>query len=175
MIGVIGVAAAAVVGGIAAMAARQPAVFRVERSTSIEAPPEKIFALFSDFHQWPDWSPWEKLDPAMTRTHSGAASGVGAIYAWDGNKKVGAGRMEITDAQAPSRVTIKLDFLRPFEAHNTINLTAEPSGSSTIVRWVMQGPNTWMTRVMGVFTSMDKMVGKDFEEGLSNLKRLAER
>ena len=175
MIGIIGIVAAAVVGGITAMAARKPAMFRVERSTSIQAPPETIFALLSDFRQWPDWSPWEKLDPAMTRTLSGAASGVGAVYAWTGNKNVGAGRMEITDAQAPTRLTIKLDFLRPFEAHNRIDLTLEPSGGSTGVRWAMHGPNTKVMRVMGTFVSMDKMMGKDFEKGLSNLKRLAEQ
>jgi uncharacterized protein YndB with AHSA1/START domain len=168
------VAAAAVVGGIAAMAARQPAVFRVERSATIEAPPETIFALLNDFRHWPGWSPWEKLDPAMTRTHSGAGSGAGAVYAWEGNKKVGAGRMEITDSQTPSRVTIKLDFSRPFEAHNITELTLEPSGNSTVVRWAMHGPNTFVTKIMGVFMSMDKMVGKDFEAGLANLKGLAE-
>ena len=136
-------------------AATKPDTFRVERSTSIKAPPEKIFPLINDFHNWPTWSPWEKMDPAMKRTHSGAASGKGAVYEWEGNSKVGKGRMEIVDAPAPSKVTIKLDFLKPFEGHNIAEFTLEPKGDSTNVTWVMDGPRPYVAKVMSVFFNMD--------------------
>ena len=152
----------------------RPDAFRVERSASIDAPPEKVFALINDFHNWPSWSPWDKMDPAMKRTHSGAASGVGAVYAWQGNRKVGEGRMEIIDSSPPSRVAIKLDFLKPFEAHNTADFSLRPAGGGTSVTWAMFGPASFMTKAMGVFMSMDKMVGKDFEQGLANMKAAAE-
>jgi carbon monoxide dehydrogenase subunit G len=174
MVGIIGVAAVVVVGGLLGFAATRPDSFRAARTTTIDAPPEKVFPLIDDFHRWPSWSPWEKLDPGMKRTHSGPERGRGAVYEWDGNKKVGSGRMEIVEAESPSRVKIKLDFLRPFEAHNTTDITLEPAGAGTRVDWAMHGPANFVTKVMGVFVSMDAMVGKDFEEGLANLKREAE-
>jgi hypothetical protein len=130
--------------------------------------------ILDDFHRWRAWSPWEGLDPAMTRTFSGADSGAGAIYAWSGNKKVGTGRMEITGAQSPSTLTIALDFLTPFESHNTTVFSLRPSGDSTVVTWTMTGPNTYFGKVMSVFVSMDRLVGKDFEAGLANLKTVVE-
>jgi hypothetical protein len=154
-------------------AATKPDTFRVERSTTIKAPPEKIVALIDDFHQWGTWSPWEKLDPNMKRTHSGAARGKGAVYAWEGNSKAGAGRMEVLDS-SPSHVGIQLDFLKPFASHNTAEFILQPNGDSTNVTWVMQGPNAYIGKVMSVFMSMDKMIGKDFEAGLANLKARAE-
>jgi carbon monoxide dehydrogenase subunit G len=155
-------------------AATRPDTFRVQRSTSIKARPEKVFALVDDFHSWGSWSPWEKLDPAMKKTFSGAASGPGAVYEWEGNKKVGKGRMEITDAAPPSKVTIKLDFLSPFEAHNVAEFMMDAKGDSTDVTWAMHGRSPFMIKVMGLFVSMDRMVGKDFETGLANLKAVAE-
>lgn len=152
----------------------QASTFRVERSTCMNAPPEKIFALVDDFRQWADWSPWEKVDPGMTRNLSGTPSGQGAVYEWAG-KKVGAGRMEIVRSSPHSTIVIKLDFLKPFKAHNTAEFTLRPEGDATRVTWAMTGPKTLLTRVMGLFMSMDKMVGKDFEQGLANLKALAER
>jgi hypothetical protein len=154
-------------------AATKPDTFRVERSTTIKAPPEKIEALIDDFHQWGTWSPWEKLDPNMKRTHSGAARGKGAVYAWEGNSKAGAGRMEVLDS-SPSHVGIQLDFLKPFASHNTAEFILQPNGDSTNVTWIMQGPNAYIGKVMSVFMSMDKMIGKDFEAGLANLKARAE-
>ena len=165
---------AATVAAVLLLAASKPATFRVERSATIKAPLEKVFMLVNDFHHWPSWSPWEPLDPAMTKTHSGAANGPGAVYAWKGNKTVGEGRMEITDASPPTRVVIKLDFLKPFEAHNVAEFTLVGIDGTTVVTWAMYGPANFMTKVMQVFTSMDRMVGKDFEAGLSNLKALAE-
>jgi uncharacterized protein YndB with AHSA1/START domain len=163
-----------VVAVVLVVASTRPGTFRVERSTKIKAPKERIFAALNDFHQWPSWSPWEKMDPAMTRTHSGAPSGQGAVYEWKGNKKVGEGRMEITQAASPSKLTIKLDFMKPFEAHNTAEFTLETQGDSTGLTWAMHGSQNLMFKVMGLFMSMDKMIGKDFETGLANIKTLAE-
>ena len=156
-------------------AATRPDSFRVERATVIKAPPAKVFALIDDFHLWAGWSPWEKRDPAMKRTHSGAASGKGAVYAWEGNGDVGAGRMEILETTAPSRVLIRLDFLKPFAATNTAEYTIVPEGDATRVTWAMYGPAPFVSKQMQVFVSMDKMIGTDFEQGLANLKALAER
>ena len=100
------------------IASRKPDTFRIERSATINASPETIFALINDFHQWRSWSPWEARDPALKRTYSGAASGKGAVYAWEGNRNVGSGRMEIIESAAPSKIVIKLDFIKPFEGHN---------------------------------------------------------
>jgi uncharacterized protein YndB with AHSA1/START domain len=156
-------------------AAFQPDTFRVQRATRIAAPPEKIFALINDFHRWGSWSPYEKLDPDMKRSFSGADSGTGAVYEWAGSSKAGQGRMEIIEAPAPSKVAIKLDFLKPFEAHNVATFTLEPQDGGTNVTWAMDGPSPYMFKVMHLFFNMDRMVGRDFETGLSNLKALAER
>ena len=149
--------------------------FRVQRATTIKAPPEKVYALIEDFNGWRSWSPWEKLDPAMKRTLSGEAKGKGAVYAWDGDKNVGAGRMEILESSPSSKVAIQLDFLRPFASRNSAVFTLEPKGDTTSVTWVMQGPSTYMTKLMSVFASMDSMIGKDFEAGLANMKAVAEK
>jgi uncharacterized protein YndB with AHSA1/START domain len=156
------------------IAAFRPDKFRVERSAEIAAPPAKVFALLQDFHEWPKWSPWEKLDPHMTRTHSGAAAGVGAKYAWKGDKKVGEGAMEILEAQAPTRLRIKLDFLVPFEAHNLTLFDLSAAGSGTRITWAMEGSQPFLFRLMCLFMSMDKMVGRDFEKGLAAMKSVAE-
>ncbi|NRR29787.1 SRPBCC family protein [Oxalobacteraceae bacterium] len=155
-------------------AAFQPDHYRVTRSATIKAPPDKIMPLISDFHNWPIWSPWEKLDPSMHRNYSGAARELGAVYAWDGNDKVGAGRMEITGLSA-ARADIKLDFLKPFESHNQTEFLLEPKGDATVVTWVMSGPADYMTKLMSIAASMDSMIGKDFESGLANLKAAAEK
>ena len=157
------------------LAARKPAGFRIERATSIKAPPDKIFALINDFRNWRAWSPWERMDPNLRRSYGGAERGEGAVYEWEGNSKVGKGRMEIVEAPPPSRVAIKLDFLKPFEAHNTAEFTLVPRGDATEVTWAMHGPNLFIGKVMSVFMSMDRMIGKDFEAGLANLKTAAER
>ena len=157
------------------LAAIKPGRFSVRRDIVVRAPAEKIFPLIADFHRWGSWSPYENKDPAMKRTYGGAASGKGAVYAWQGNKNVGSGRMEITDASAPSKVVIKLDFLVPFEAHNTAEFTMLPQGGATSVTWVMHGPAPFMAKVMHTVINMDRMVGKDFETGLANLKAVAEK
>ena len=165
---------AIVLFGVLFLAAARPDRFRIQRSAKIYAPPQKIFPMINDFDAWPQWSPWERLDPAMKRTRSGASSGVGSVYAWEGNKKVGAGRMEIAHAAPPSHVVVKLEFLRPFKARNIAEFTLEPASDGTNVTWAMHGPSPYMTRVFGVFMDMDKLVGRDFEKGLANLKAAAE-
>jgi hypothetical protein len=147
--------------------------FRVERSIHVDAPPAEIAPMIEDFHRWSAWSPYEKLDPAMQRSYGGAERGVGAVYEWTG-KKAGAGRMEIKAVQ-PALITIQLDFTKPMKASNTAFFVLEPDGAGTRVTWAMEGPRTLMTKVMGLFMSMDSLVGKDFEKGLADLKDLAER
>ena len=164
----------AALAAVLLFAATRPDSFRVERSITIKAPPEKVFPLIEDFRRWPEWSPWEKLDPQMKRTLSGPASGPGAAYAWEGNDKVGAGRMEILSAAPASKVSIKLDFIKPFEGHNTADFTLQPQGDGTAVNWAMYGPAPFISKLMGLFFSMDQMIGKDFETGLANLKAASE-
>lgn len=171
----IAVAIAVVVVGILIYAATRPDTFRVQRSTTIKAPPDKIFALINDLHAWAAWSPYEKKDPGMKRTFGGAPAGKGAIYDWDGDKNVGKGRMEITDTTSPSKIAIKLDFFKPFEGHNTVEFTMEPKGDGTVVTWAMYGPAAFMMKVMGIFMNMDNMIGNDFAVGLANLKTVAEK
>jgi uncharacterized protein YndB with AHSA1/START domain len=162
------------VAALLAYAATRPNSFRVRRSARIDAPPEKVFPLINDFHQWTAWSPWERMDPNLRRTYSGAEAGKGAVYEWQGNNKVGQGRMEIVDSFDPRKVLIKLDFLKPFRAQNMAEFTLEPEGKSTDVHWEMYGASPFMMKVMGVFMSMDKMVGRDFERGLAAMKASAE-
>jgi uncharacterized protein YndB with AHSA1/START domain len=172
---IIAITVAIAIAVVLILAATKPATFSVQRATTVRAPPEKIFPSINDFHQWGTWSPWEDKDPAMKRTYSGAGSGKGAVYAWDGNKNVGTGRMEILEVSAPSKIVIKLDFFKPFEAHNTAEFTMLPQGDATSLTWLMHGPAPFMSKVMQVFMNMDKMIGKDFEAGLANLKKLTER
>ena len=157
------------------LAATRPDTFRLQRTASIKAPPEKIFTILSDFRAWGQWSPWEKKDPDLKRTFSGADRGQGAKYAWDGDKNVGQGSMEIVEVVPPSKLKIKLDFIRPFEAHNMVDFALEPNGDATTVTWLMQGPTPFFAKIIHVFLDMDKMVGKDFETGLANLKAAAEK
>jgi uncharacterized protein YndB with AHSA1/START domain len=151
----------------------RPNSFRIERTMRIAAPPERVFPFIQDFHEWTKWSPWEKLDADLKRTYSGTPAGVGATYGWDG-KNAGAGRMEITQATPASRVLIKLDFIKPFEAHNTADFTIDSDGGGSVVTWAMYGPQGFMNKAMSLVMSMDKLVGGQFDEGLANLKRVSE-
>jgi uncharacterized protein YndB with AHSA1/START domain len=171
----IGLTLLVLLAALFAYAATKPDTFTVQRSTSIKAPPEKIYPLISDFHRWTAWSPYEKMDTTMKKTYTGSPSGVGAVYEWEGNSNVGKGRMEMVEA-TPSKVGIKLDFLKPFESHNRADFTLEPKpDSTTTVTWSMHGPNMYIGKVMSIFMSMDQMIGRDFETGLANLKAIAER
>jgi hypothetical protein len=148
--------------------------FRIARSTTIAAPPERIAPHIHDFHAWEKWSPYEKLDPQMKKLFSGAERGVGASYSWEGNSKAGAGSMTITTA-TPERTAIALNFSKPMRSENTAEFTLEPDGAGTRVTWSMVGPKNLMMKVMGIFMNMDKMIGKAFDEGLGNLKKLVEK
>lgn len=174
ILGIIGLVLIVAIAGILIYALTKPNDFQIQRSTTIKAPPDKIFGLIDDFHQWRAWSPYEKMDPAMTRTYGGAEKGRGAVYEWSGSGKVGQGRMEITDAPKPDKVLIKLDFLKPFEGHNVAEFKLVPDGDTTQVTWTMRGPMPFVAKVMSTFFNMDQMIGKDFEDGLANLKTLAE-
>jgi len=175
IIAIIAVILAIAIAIVLALAATKPKILSVQRATSIKAPADQIFPLINDFHQWGTWSPYENKDPGMKRTYSGAESGKGAVYAWDGNNNVGSGRMEILDTSVPSKIVIKLDFFKPFEGHNTAEFTMLPQGDATTLTWLMQGPATLMSRLMQVFMNLDNMIGRDFEAGLANLKRLTEK
>ena len=175
MLKIIAIVIVVLISGILIFAATKPDTFSVQRAAGIKAPPEKVFALINDFKRWDAWSPWEKKDPAMKRTWGATTSGKGAAYAWDGNNDVGQGSMEITDSVSPTKVTLKLDFVKPFEGHNVVDFTLEPKGDITNVTWAMRGPAPFLSKVMQVFCNMDSMVGKDFEAGLANLKAAAEK
>lgn len=155
-------------------AATKPDTFRVERSITIQAPPEKVFGLINDFGNWRAWSPWENLDPQMKRTYSASTVGQGAWYEWAGDDKVGKGRMEITESSPHQKILIKLDFTDPFPANNTAEFDFSSAGAATRVTWAMYGPSPFISKIFTVFMSMDKMIGGDFEKGLANLQKTAE-
>jgi len=164
-----------VVVALVLFVATRPASFRVERAISINAPAEAVYAQLEDFHNWPAWSPWEHLDPAMKRSMSGSASGAGAVYEWTGNDKVGQGRMTITGAKPGQEIVIQLEFLKPFQATNVATFSLSPEATGTHVLWAMEGRNNFVAKAMCIFMPMDKMVGGDFERGLASLKQVAER
>ncbi|PNS07771.1 SRPBCC family protein [Solilutibacter silvestris] len=163
-----------VIAAFLAYAATRPATFEVSRSTVIAAPPQRVYDLINDFHNFPQWSPWQKLDPAMQVTYSGPQNGVGSSYAWSGNKQAGKGSMKITEATAPGKIKMDLDFIEPFAASNTVDFVLAPEGSGTRVTWTMRGHSNFMVKVMSMFVSMDQTIGPDFERGLANLKTVAE-
>jgi uncharacterized protein YndB with AHSA1/START domain len=165
----------AIVAIIAIRATFIPSSFRVERSVVIKAPPEKIFALINDFHNFGVWSPWEHLDPNMKKSLTGAVSGKGAIYEWSGNSKAGAGRMEILESTPSSRVLTKIDFIKPIAGSNTAEYTITPEADGTKVTWAMFGPTPFISKIMQVFVSMDSLIGGDFEKGLSAMKTASEK
>lgn len=157
-----------------AFASKSPTDFHIERSVAIAALPEQIFPIINDFHTWTQWSPYEKIDPKMQKTYSGSDSGPGAIYEWQGNAKAGAGRIEIIKVSEPIRISMTLDMYKPIKGSNKVVFTMTPSSDGTIVTWEMDGTNPFIVKVVGQFINMDKLIGKDFEEGLMNLKVLVE-
>lgn len=163
---------------VLAYAATKPDTFAVRRSATIAAPPERIFPMIDDLRAQSAWSPFEK-DPDMKRTHSGAARGRGAVYEWDGNRQVGAGRIAITESVPSSKVVLALDMFRPFKASNTVEFTLDRVGAgtnvATNVTWAMQGRQPYMAKVMSLVMDCEKMCGSQFEEGLAKLKVLAEK
>lgn len=162
------------IGGLCAFAATKPDQMAISRTINVSATPDKVYPLIANFHNWRSWSPWEKLDPNLERSYSGAEDGVGAHYSWKGNKKVGSGEMTIVEATSPSRVLIKLHFIAPWETTNSTEFTIKTAGTQTEVGWHMRGPSPFMVKVMGVVFNMDKAIGKDFESGLAAMKTAAE-
>ena len=148
--------------------------YTVTRSATIAATPEEIFPHVANFRNWPAWSPWEELDPDMSKTYTGDDGTVGSGYSWTGNRKAGAGSMKLTDLQPPLSMTSDLEFLKPFKSSNTMGFVLSPSGGTTKVTWTMDATHSLMTRIMGAFGLMDKMIGKDFDKGLAKLKSLVE-
>ncbi|MGA9473795.1 MAG: SRPBCC family protein [Terriglobales bacterium] len=171
----IALAIVVLIAAVLAIAAFRPNTFSIRRSRSIEAPPEKIFALINDLHNWNQWAPQDREDSTMKRTFSGPESGIGAISEWKSSGSAGAGRMMITESTMPRKITVKVDFVKPFEAHNVNEFTLEPSGTSTTVTWSMHGTNLFIMKLMSMVVSTDRMVGKHFETGLDNLKVAAEK
>lgn len=146
-----------------------PKPYTVERRRVIDAPAERIFEFLIDFRRWEGWAPWEDLDPQMQRHHSGAASGVGAFYEWDGNRKAGAGSMHVVSATTPEEVGIDLQFTRPFKTNFTLEFTLQPSGAETEVVWEMRGENSGLSQVLFKLTHPERSIGADFERGLEQL------
>jgi len=164
-----------VLGALAVVVATRPDTYHVERSTRIDAPPTAVFGVVSDFRGFSEWSPWAKRDPSMRTTISDPSTGVGATYAWDGNKEVGRGRMTVTETLAPSRVRQRLEFLEPFASTAETSFDIKPaSANGAVVTWSMDGHNNFVGKAFSLVMDMDKMVGKDFDDGLSNLKRVVE-
>jgi len=170
----IAITGAVLIAVVVIFAATRADAFHVERIVDIKSAPENIFPLINDFHQWDAWTPYNK-DPAMQKTFSGNTSGAGAIYAWQGNKQVGKGSIEITATTPPTRVALDLHMMEPFEAHNKVVFTLNAAGDTTSVTWGMDGRQNFLLKIMGLFFSMDKMVGKDFEVGLLRLKAAVEK
>jgi hypothetical protein len=152
----------------------RPATFRIERTATILAPANVVFPLVNDFHNWERWSPWEKRDPTMQKMHEGAPAGAGAMYSWIGNNDVGEGKMTILESKPDEMISMKLDFLKPMKATNMTQFSFKPEGDNTQVTWAMSGENNFISKAFSLVMDMDKLVGKDFEEGLSNLNTVAQ-
>lgn len=174
MIKKIAIGLAAVVVLLLIVIATRPATYAVTRSAQVNAPPEIVYGHVADFREWAEWSPWEKMDPKMTKTHSGAPSGVGAKYEWSGNKDVGIGSMEIVDAKPNEAIGIKLAFKEPFPSESRTEFAFAGAEGGTKVTWTMSGQNDFMGKAFSLVMDMDSMIGKDFEAGLAAMKTHAE-
>jgi hypothetical protein len=163
-----------VVALVLIIASRQPDTYSISRSVVVEAPQAKVFAQVNDFHNWQSWSPWAAMDPSMKTTFEGPSKGVGAVYGWSGNSKVGEGKMAITESKPNSLVGIKLDFLKPMKDTSAVEFSFAPEGKGTKATWTMSGNMNLIAKTMCLFTSMDKMIGPDFERGLAQLKATSE-
>lgn len=174
MLKTIALVAAIALGVLLVVAATRPDNFRVQRTATIKAPPDKLYPLINDMRVFNTWNPYNLKDPNIQGEYQGPPAGPGAVYRFAGNKDVGKGSIAIVDT-APTRVTMKLDMIEPFEGHNIVEFTLAPKGDATDVTWAMHGPSPFMARLVGLFMDMDTMIGRDFEDGLTNLKARAER
>ena len=175
MLKTIAVVIAAVLAVPVVLATFKPDTFRVQRSASIRASADKIHPLISDMRRFNTWNPYNKKDPNVKGSYRGPSSGPGAGYDFEGNKDVGKGSIQIVEPVTPTRVSMKLDMIEPFEGHNRVEFTLAPRGDSTEVTWAIHGPSPFMAKLMGIFFDMDRMIGRDFEAGLADLKAAAER
>ena len=164
----------AFVAVLGAVVASRPSEFRVERTRVIAAPPAAVFAQVNDFHKWPTWNPWGKLDPTMKQTYEGAPAGVGAVYTWAGNRQVGEGRMTIVESRPDELIRLRLDFMKPLPGTSTAEFTFKPEGDGTAVTWSMDGTNGFLAKAIGLVFNMDRMIGGQFEKGLADMKTVAE-
>jgi hypothetical protein len=173
---VLAIVAIVVLGALvlALIIATRPSEFRVARSATIHAPAEAIFPHVNDFHNWLAWSPYDKRDPLMKRTYEGPPQGTGASYAWNGNGNVGEGRSTIIESRPGELIRIQLEFVRPFAGTNTAEFLFQPQGRQTSVTWALSGKYNLMSKAVGLFMNMDKMIGSDFDQGLANLKTVVE-
>lgn len=174
MLGYVLIAVVIVVAGLALVIARQPDSFRIERSLRVTAPADEVFAQVNDLHNWEQWSPWAKRDPAMRKVYEGPNAGVGAVYRWSGNKEVGEGSNTIVESRPAELIRMQLAFLKPFQASNEVLFRFVPEGEGTRVSWSMTGRNNFMSKAVHLAMDMDKMCGGDFELGLAQLKAVAE-
>jgi uncharacterized protein YndB with AHSA1/START domain len=165
---------AVVVGILLAVASNRPDEFSVTRSATMAAPPAAVFEQVNDFHKWEAWSPWAKRDPNAKITFGGPPSGAGATFAWAGNSEVGEGKQAITESRPPELVRLKLEFIKPFPGTSDVEFTFKPEGSGTLVTWSMSGKNNLIGKAMSLFIDCDKMIGGDFEKGLSSMKAVVE-
>ena len=165
---------AAVVALLVGVISTRPSTYRVTRTATIAAPPEKVFALINDYHKWADWSPWSSRDPNMKVTHDGPLAGVGSVYTWSGNDMVGKGKMMTLESRSPEYMKIKLEFIAPFESQSINEFTLKPAGAGTHISWDMTGDANFFTKAFTLLSSMDSQVGPDFELGLQQMKTLAE-
>jgi len=165
---------AAIIIAFAIFVQMQPADFRIARSATMSAPPAAVFAQVNNLRNWQNWSPWARLDPDAKLTYDGPPEGVGASYAWAGNDKIGTGRMTVTESKPNEQVDFRLQFIKPFEATNATEFTFKPEGNQTVVTWAMSGSCNFMGKAMNLVMDCDKMVGGDFEKGLTKMKAIVE-
>lgn len=169
---VLAVAAALLMAAVLA----QPETYTVSRSASIKAPAGRIYPLIADLHAWSQWSPWDKLDPQIQRSWSGATSGVGAVYSWSGNDQVGKGKMTVVQAQPNALVAVRMELEQPWPSVSASRFELAAQGDTTEVVWTMIGHAEGLgAKATSLLMNMDRLVGADFERGLAELKALAEQ
>lgn len=169
----IGIVAALVLVAVLGLAANRPSTIHIARSARIGAPPDEVYALIADLHAFNRWNPWAKMDPAIALEYRGPGAGEGAVSAWKSDE-VGSGSMEITQTREPEWIAIRLDFVEPFAATNEASFTLKGVDGSTEVLWEMTGPASFLQRLIGVFIDVDAMMGETFDDGLAELRRIAE-
>lgn len=165
----------AAIMGILLLAATKPDTYRIQRSITINAPPERVFALIDDFHQWPRWAPQDREDATMRRSYGLQSSGIGAVSQWTSDGSAGAGEMAITAVIPNSRIDVAVDWIKPFKVRNTHGFVITPEGQHIRVTWNAKGSNLFIMKIMEVFVGVNGLMGKHFDTGLKNLKAAAEK